>query len=66
MTIKQPQILARDGKPAFAVLPIEDYEAMRQRLEDLEDLALLRDAEAADMGAAGRPLEDVLKELGLA
>ncbi|MEX0938013.1 MAG: type II toxin-antitoxin system prevent-host-death family antitoxin [Pirellulales bacterium] len=63
--IKRPQILEREGKPAFAVLPIEEYEALRERLEDLEDLALLRDAEAADGDAPGRPLEDVLRELGL-
>jgi hypothetical protein len=46
-------------------LPIEDYEAMRDRLEDLEDLAMLREAETADRDAPGRPLEEVLKELGL-
>jgi len=62
---KRPQILERDGKPTFAVLPIEDYRALRQRLEDLEDLALLREAESADRDAPGRPLEDVLRELGL-
>ena len=61
----RPQILEREGKPAFAVLPIEEYEALRQRLEDLEDLALLREAEAADGDALGRPLGDVLQELGL-
>lgn len=65
MKMKRPQILEREGKPTFAVLPIEDFEAMRDRLEDLEDLALLRDAQAADMDATGRPLEDVLRELGL-
>ena len=62
---KPPQILEREGKPAFAVLPIEEYEAMRERLEDLEDLAALAEAERADAGASGRPLEDVLRELGL-
>ena len=46
-------------------MPIEEYEALRQRLEDLEDLALLREAEAADADAPGRPLGDVLRELGL-
>ncbi|MDD4892170.1 MAG: type II toxin-antitoxin system prevent-host-death family antitoxin [Phycisphaerae bacterium] len=65
MTTKRPQILERAGKPAFAVMPIEDYEAMRQRLEDLEDLALLREAERASGDAPGRPLADVLRELGL-
>ncbi len=65
MTIKEPQILEREGKPAFAVLPIEEYVLLRGRLEDLEDLALIREAEIADGDAPGRPLEDVLKELGL-
>jgi PHD/YefM family antitoxin component YafN of YafNO toxin-antitoxin module len=66
MIRKEPQIIEREGKPAFAVLPIEDYESMRERLEDLEDLALIREAEIADQGAPGKPLEDVLKELGIA
>ena len=65
MMIKRPQILEHEGKAAFAVLPIEDYEALRERLENLEDLALLREAEAVDGDAPGRPLEDVLRELGL-
>ncbi len=60
---KKVQILERNGKPAFAILSIEDYEAMRERLEELEDLALLRDAERADRGAAGRPLRDVMRDL---
>lgn len=61
----RPQILERDGKPAFVVLPIEEYRALRERLEDLEDLALLREAERADRRAKGRPLKDVLRDLGL-
>ncbi len=60
-----PQILEHEGKPAFVVLPIEEYKALRARLEDLEDLALLRQAERADKRAKGRPLEDVLRDLGL-
>ena len=66
MNAKGPQILEREGKPAFAVLPIEEYESMRERLQDLEDLALIREAEEADRNSPGRPLEDVLKDLGLA
>ena len=65
MTIKPPQILEREGKPAFAVLPIEDYQALQERLENLEALALLRKAEADDGDAPGRPLDEVLAELGL-
>ena len=63
--ICRPQILEREGKPAFAVLPFEQYEAMRERLADLEDLAALREAEQTDADSPGRPLQDVLRDLGL-
>lgn len=66
MITKRPQIIERGGKPAFAVLPIEDYEALQRRLEDLEDIALLREAERESRNSPGRPLAAVLKELGLA
>lgn len=65
MTIKPPQFLEHDGKPAFAVIPIKDYEALRERLEDLEDLALLREAELTDGDASGKSLEEVRREFGL-
>jgi len=65
MTRPQPHILEREGKPAFAVLPIEDYEAMRHRLEDLEDLVALREAERTNDDTSGRPLNEVMQELGL-
>jgi len=51
MTRKQAQILEHEGKPAFAVLPVEEYEAMCRQVEDLENLALLREAEQVDAGA---------------
>ena len=65
MKRNRPQILEHEGKPAFVVLPIEEYKALKERLEDLEDLALLRKAEQADKRAKGRPLADVLRDLGL-
>jgi len=36
------QVLEKDGKEAFAVLPIDEYRALVQRLEDLEDAQDLR------------------------
>jgi DNA-binding XRE family transcriptional regulator len=36
------QVLEKDGKEAFAVLPIDEYRALAQRLEDLEDAQDLR------------------------
>ncbi len=31
------QVIEKEGKPEFAVLPFEEYETLLQRLEDLED-----------------------------
>lgn len=37
------RILEHDGRPAFAVLPIEEYEALLAALEDSRDAARLED-----------------------
>ena len=31
------QVIEKEGKPEFAVLPYEEYETLLERLEDLED-----------------------------
>ena len=31
------QVIEKEGKPEFAVLPFEEYETLLQRLDDLED-----------------------------
>lgn len=33
----EPQILKKDGEPAFAVLPIAEWRRLMERLADLED-----------------------------
>lgn len=45
-------ILERDGKPAFAILPMEEYERLIEALEDAADASVI-DAFARDL-AAGR------------
>lgn len=37
------QLLKKDGKPEFAVLPIAEYRKLLERLEELEDLKDFRD-----------------------
>ncbi len=44
------QILEKDGRPAFAVVPIEIWERVRELLEDAEDVAAFDTAVAADDG----------------
>ena len=59
----RPKILKTDGKPAFAVLTIEEYESLKTRLDDLEDLLALRKAKDAESGAETISLEDARREL---
>lgn len=40
------QVIEKEGKPEFAVLPFEEYEMLLQRLDDLEDTHDLREYRA--------------------
>ncbi len=37
------QILERDGRPAFVVMPFEEYQELLQALEDAHDAALIEE-----------------------
>ena len=45
-----PSFIEREGKKEFAVLPIEEYERLREFVEDAQDLFELRQAKAEDEG----------------
>ena len=60
-----PAILKRDGKEQFAVLPYEEYIALRDLIEDAEDVLALRKAKQEDTGEPGIPLEEVMKRFGM-
>ena len=60
-----PEILQRDGKKQFAVLPYEEFLAVQELLEDMEDFRPMDEAKAADSGEPGIPLEEVKRRLGL-
>lgn len=58
-------VLTRNGKEQFVVVPLKDYEAL---LEQVEDEADFRTIEASKKRNAGRPLiphEQVMREFGL-
>jgi len=50
MTELHLQILKRDGKPSFVVLPYEEFVALREELEDLRDSRAIRAAAKQDKG----------------
>jgi len=57
---KTPEIILRDGKPAVALLDIDEYRGMLERLEDVEDLRMLKRMRKKPLKF--RKLEDFLKE----
>jgi hypothetical protein len=60
-----PQILEKNGKKESVVLPYSEYVALREWIEAMEDLLELPEAKRAEGNVAGRPLEEVAKDLGL-
>jgi hypothetical protein len=58
-------VLTRNGKEQFVVVPLKDYQAL---LEQVEDEADFRAIEASKKRNAGKPLiphEQVMREFGL-
>jgi PHD/YefM family antitoxin component YafN of YafNO toxin-antitoxin module len=65
MVTIHPNILERDGKKAFVVLPYEEFVMIEEELQDYDDLKELRAAKAEEATEISVPLRDVKKELGL-
>ncbi len=57
---KTPEIILREGKPAAVILDIVEYRGMLERLEDVEDLRMLKRMRKKPLQF--RKLEDFLKE----
>jgi len=60
-----PEILKKNGKKQFVVLPYEEFLALQERLADAEDLMELRKAKRAEGTKRSLPLNQVKRELGL-
>ncbi len=60
-----PQLIKKGGKNAFVVLPVEEFEAMTELIEDYEDLKDLRDAKKKSQGQKPIPIKEVIADLGL-
>jgi PHD/YefM family antitoxin component YafN of YafNO toxin-antitoxin module len=54
------EVITRKGKPVSVIIPIKEYEALLERLEDAEDLAYLKEARARPLSF--RPLKEYLAE----
>jgi PHD/YefM family antitoxin component YafN of YafNO toxin-antitoxin module len=61
----EAQIIEKEGKKQFAVIPYKDFVRMQQELEDYHDLLELRRAKADPRNQEGRAFNIVASELGL-
>jgi len=57
---KTPEIVLRGGKPSAVILDIDEYRQILERLEDLEDLNILKEMRKKPLKF--RKPEDFLKE----
>ena len=59
-----PEILRKDGKEQFAVLPWEEFVALQELLEDAADLLEIQRARADDSDEPSVPLAEVMRRFG--
>ena len=59
-----PEMLSKDGKK-FVVLPHEEFEAIQEEMEQLEDIRQLDEAIAAEKNTPSIPWAEAKKKLGL-
>jgi PHD/YefM family antitoxin component YafN of YafNO toxin-antitoxin module len=60
-----PEILFKNGKKEFVVLPYEEFVALQELLADLEDLRDLRTAKQESADEPSLTMKEVKTELGL-
>jgi PHD/YefM family antitoxin component YafN of YafNO toxin-antitoxin module len=58
-----PEVVVKNGKKEFVVLPYKEFLAMQERLADAEDLLELRKAKGAEGRKKSIPLADVKRAL---
>lgn len=62
MTI-HPQVIEKEGKKEFVILPYDEFLAIKEHLEDYEDLKDLREAKSAGGDVPSIPLNDARADL---
>lgn len=58
-------LLIRNGKERFIVIPEKDYDAMRQRLEDDADFGAIEASKKRQARSPRIPADQVKRELGM-
>ncbi len=60
-----PQVLEKNGKKEFAILPYEDFLKMQEELECYNDLRILREAKQEEQNASSVSFEKAKKILNI-
>ncbi len=60
-----PQLIEKNGKKEFVVLAYEEFLKIMEKLQDYEDLHVLREAKEEEKDAPTISLEDAKRKLGL-
>jgi PHD/YefM family antitoxin component YafN of YafNO toxin-antitoxin module len=58
-----PQIIEKDGRKEFVVLPYEEFLQLQEELEDYHDLLRLRQEKNLAASERSKPLDQVIAEL---
>ena len=66
MLTMHPNILEKNGKKEFVILPYEEFEKVREELEDFEDLKALRKAKAKESNVSTHTLAEAKEILNIA
>ena len=63
MSILKAQIIEKNGKKEFAVLPYDDFLKIQEDLEDYDDLRCLREAKESEKEAPTIDLSELKRNL---
>ncbi len=58
-------VLVRNGRERFIVIPEKDYQALREQLQDQADFRAIEESKKRNAGRPLIPFEQVKRELGL-
>jgi len=60
-----PQLIEKDGKKEFVILPYDEFLTLEEIMNDYEDLQDLRKEKEGSKEQKGIPLDQVVSDLGL-
>ncbi len=59
-----PQVIEKEGRKEFVVLPYEEFLQIQEALEDFEDLRELKKEREESMDTRSRGIREIGKDLG--